>query len=324
MLRDLEAQGLFFWAMYGALPALAAFGFASAPGRRAAICAALAICLGVIGLGGTTPLPALMFGDRWQWLTYDRFALWAAVLLLPLAGLAVDRAWRGRTTVRRAAAGLAVASLAAFGLFDTAMPAIGAVGQPRDLLPLASHLTAGENARWRYQTFGVGPAAARLGYMADASTIDTAYFAARGVPELARSGIGALDEALWWDPSGATLRRVLAAADRYSIRWAFVADPKYGPYLGEAGFRHVRELSGDIALWEKPDAPPLHPDAMRFGRPDALGILWGVVPFGLATISCALALAQHRRAALGRLGRAAARSGTARLGPKRVTLPSRG
>ncbi|MGH2950413.1 MAG: hypothetical protein ACRDPC_29785, partial [Solirubrobacteraceae bacterium] len=226
--------------------------------------------------------------------------------------------------VQRVAAGLAVASLAGFGLFDTAMPALGAAGQPRDLAPLASHLSAGENARWRYQTFGVGPAAARLGHMADGYTIDTAYFAARGIPELAQSGIGALDEALWWDPSGATLRRVLAAADRYSIRWAFVADPRYEPYLGAAGFHHVRELSEGIALWEKPDAPPLHPDAMRVGRPDALGIMWGVVPFGLATISCALALAQHRGAALRRLGRAAARWGTVRLRTKRVTLPSRG
>jgi hypothetical protein len=40
-----------------------------------------------LGLGGTTPLPRLLFGANWAWLTYDRFSLWAGLALLPLAGL---------------------------------------------------------------------------------------------------------------------------------------------------------------------------------------------------------------------------------------------
>jgi len=50
-----------------------------------------------------------------------------------------------------------------------------------------------------------------------ATTIDGTYYTARRLPVLATSGIGMLDAALWWDPSGTALRQALAAANQYSI-----------------------------------------------------------------------------------------------------------
>ncbi|HSK89461.1 MAG TPA: hypothetical protein VK880_13950, partial [Anaerolineales bacterium] len=43
----------------------------------------------LLGLGGTTPLPPLFFGKGWEWLTYDRFAFWASLALLPFFGTIV-------------------------------------------------------------------------------------------------------------------------------------------------------------------------------------------------------------------------------------------
>ena len=40
----------------------------------------------LLGLGGTTPLPKIIFSENWQWLTYERFGVWATILLIPLIG----------------------------------------------------------------------------------------------------------------------------------------------------------------------------------------------------------------------------------------------
>src|SRR5207302_4751450 len=80
-LRDVVAQDLFFWAEHGVLVA----GLIVAPillRRRFRLMfpwLALALLFLVLGVGGTTALPRLLFGDQWAWLTYDRFSIWADV-----------------------------------------------------------------------------------------------------------------------------------------------------------------------------------------------------------------------------------------------------
>jgi hypothetical protein len=122
-----------------------------------------------------------------------------------------------------------------------------------------------------------------------ATTIDGTYYTARRLPVLATSGIGMLDAALWWDPSGTTLHRALAVANQYSIRWAFVLDPQYAPYLKAAGFLPRGPLAGGIEVWENATAPRLPAAALGFGVPDVQGILWGTLP--LASLALVLLLA---------------------------------
>ncbi len=288
-LRDLNAQALFLWGVYGLIPALAVYGLWRRLDRRTAAVAVLAAVLGVLGLGGTTPLPALVFGRQWEWLTYDRFALWGAVALLPLAGIAISHLLSLRVAAGRV---LAIAALTGVSLYagaDAVMSVLGpALPYQRDLQPIAQFMNNGRTA-WRYQTFGVGDPGARLGTLTPATTIDGTYYTARRVPVLARSGIGMLDAALWWDPSGTALRRALAAANHYSIRWAFVLDPQYAPYLNAAGFIPREPLPGGIEVWENPTAPRLPAAALRFGLPDVQGVLWGTLP--LASFALVLLLA---------------------------------
>src|SRR4029077_9823409 len=103
-LADFGSQARFLWGVYGVLPALAIVGLRMRPDRRTLALATLAVCMGALGLGGTTPIPSLVFGRQWQWLTYDRFALWAAVALLPLVGLAVHHLLSVRAAAARALA----------------------------------------------------------------------------------------------------------------------------------------------------------------------------------------------------------------------------
>jgi hypothetical protein len=292
-LGDFGAQSLFVWGEYGILPALAIFGFWRRIDRRTIAVAFLGGFLGIVGLGGTTPIPALLFGAQWQWLTYDRFALWGAVALLPLAGVALNRLLSDRAVLSRALGMAALLVLFAYSSANVAM-ALGPPAGGRDVRPVAQYMNAGR-ARWRYQTFGLGSDATALGYLTPAATIDGSYYSARRLPELTASGIGNLDAALWWDPSGRVLRRVLARADFYSIRWAFVGEPRYDAYLAAAGFAPRAVLPGRIEVWENPGAPPVPAPALEFGVPDLAGVLWGSLPLTFVILTLAFAVASYRR-----------------------------
>ena len=319
-LTDTDARSLFFWGMYGVLPALALAGFRLS-GPRARVLAAAAVPLFVLGLGGTTELPSLLFGPGWEWLTYDRFALWSSVLLLPLAGLAVHHAARDRRLAARSTVAAVFVALAAFAAIDSAT-LLGTLPRQHDLRPLAAFLNTDDRADWRYQTFGFGDAATRLSYMTSATTIDGPYFTARAVPELQASGIGMLDYALWWDPTGTRLRRALASADKYGIRWAFVAEPKYESYLFEAGFRRIASWVDGVEIWENATAPRVAPAARAFGAPDPLGVMWGTVPLTLLMTVILLVVVRQRRGSLVVGGRTHWKS--PRLAPEPAPLSTRG
>ena len=317
-LTDADARSLFFWGMYGVMPALALAGLGVARDRRAIVLAAAAVPLGVLGLGGTTELPSLLFGPGWQWLTYDRFALWTSLLLLPLAGVAVHHAVRDGRRATRAAVVAVFVVLAGFAAIDSAT-LLGTLPRQHDLRPLAAFLNTADRADWRYQTFGFGDAATRLGYLTHATTIDGSYFTARAVPELQTSAIGMLDYALWWDPTGTQLRRVLASSDAYGIRWAFVAEPKYEPYLFEAGYRRIASLAGGVEIWEYEAAPRVAPSARAFGAPDPLGVMWGTVPLTLLATLVLLVVVRQRRASMVVRGRTSWKS--PRLAPESAPAP---
>jgi hypothetical protein len=295
-LVDFSAQSLFVWGEYGVLPALAVFGLWRRTDRRTVAVALLAGVLGSVGLGGTTAIPAFLFGPQWQWLTYDRFALWGAVALLPLAGVAVDHLLSVRVARSRVLGIAALFVLVAYSSANAVMSLRTATG--RDVRPIAEYMNAGRT-QWRYQTFGLGNDATELGYLTAAGTIDGSYYSARRLPELAGSGIGNLDAALWWDPSGRVLRRVLARADFYSIRWAFVAESRYEAYLAQAGFTPRGRLPRGIEVWENTAAPPVPAEALHFATPNVAGILWGSLPLALAILALGFALATYRRAVPG-------------------------
>jgi hypothetical protein len=292
-LVDFRAQSLFVWGEYGVLPALAVYGLWRRTDQRTIAVAVLGFFLGILGLGGTTALPALLFGPQWQWLTYDRFALWGAVALLPLAGVALNQLLAGRAALSRAVAMAAVLVLFAYSSANAVLAWTTSAGS-RDVRPIAAYMNAGRTP-WRYQTFGLGNDATALAYLTPAATIDGAYYSARRLPELTGSGIGSVDAALWWDPSGRVLRRVLARADFYSIRWAFVGEPRYDAYLAAAGFAPRGMLPGRIEVWENSGAPPLPASALEFGAPDLAGVLWGSLPLAFAILTLGFAVTSFRR-----------------------------
>lgn len=307
LLQDLVAQDLFFWAEHGVLPMalILAAPLLRRSFRQTFPWYFLSVFLGTLGLGGTTPLPRLLFGDQWAWLTYDRFSTWADVPLVMLLGAAAAtwlshafqvtraKASAGRAVVAeilpRADSGRArLAWQATIGLLGVSsilaavMPAlVQSEPVPVDVRPIVQFLARDGNDRWRYLTLGMGDQAAILNSLTDAETLDGEYFTARRLPILTESGVGQIDFSLLWDPTARVLREILADPRPYSIRWAFTRDRAYEDLLSRAGWQHLTTLSNSVQVWmPAAPVPPVGPAPECSGF---LAIWWGIVP--LATLA---------------------------------------
>ncbi|WP_376792329.1 hypothetical protein [Thermoflexus sp.] len=281
-LRDPTAARMFLWPMYG--PLLLALPFAIPcfrHRRRWTIGGLFAFCF-VMGLGGTTPLPRWVYGAGWEWLTYDRFALWATIWLTPaLEGWAL--VLRRRFRWARRAGLLGVLLLATAALYASQLASLWPTQPPLlNLSPLVAFLRQGEAQRWRYVTFGFGDQMARLSLYTQAETIDGNYHTARPWPVLRESGLGSLDAAYWLPDGLKRLEGILGRLGEVGVRWAFVYHPAYVPLLARHGWRLQQVLANGVEVWENPHAMPPPSQSEPFHPLAALS--WGLLP-GLSLIA---------------------------------------
>jgi hypothetical protein len=289
LLIDLAAQKIFFWSEHGILvivPFLAAPLVWRRP-KQLGPFFALAVGLAAIGLGGTTGLPRLLFGDQWEWLTYDRFSLWSdigMIILLGAVASAVLDQPKGPTVAARVAWALTVVGLGVYGITDALRPALIAATPPAvDPTPMVDFLAAEHHADWRYLTFGFGEQVGMLNAMTDAQSIDGYYFTARRIPLLTTSGIGQIDRDLDLDPTGRVARAILQNPAPYALRWIFTEDPHYTALLDQTGWIRIESLVNGVGIWRAPGEIPRIVDlpTSQLPRLDPhWGWWWGSVPLG--------------------------------------------
>jgi len=315
-LIDDLARWYFFWPMYGPLLLVVPVGVwlaLRAPRRRLLPLGLLVAILFVLGLGGTTPLPRWLFGAGWEWLTYDRFAFWAALLMLPFAALALIWLWRRpRLWARPVAVAFLGSMIVAASLAGWLAEISHAQPAALDLGPLVQFLDRPDVQPYRYFTLGFGDQLAKLSTLTSNGTPDGDYHTARTLPELRSSGLGALDGAVWNPLGVAAAEPQLADAARYGARWAFVAHPAYVPILQQAGWQYVGQ-AGPVAVWQYPGVTPVAPLSPAVPGGALAAIWWGGAPLSaLAMALAALARERVQRvpgrpallAGLGRLRRA--------------------
>ncbi len=268
-----EALGLFFAPMYGSLlfglPILGRWAWRKARWRAVA---GAGFGLFVFGLGGTTPLPRWVFGVGWAWLTYDRFALGAALMLILPLGV-----WLRRASPRAArlfVSTLIVSAYLAGGIsvWNQLQPAT------IDLRPLIRFLDEPAQRPYRYLTLGFGEQFAKLSTLTTNGSPDGNYHTARALPELRASGLGALDGAVWTPAGADALSPFLQRANAYGLRWIFVNHSAYAAVLQKMGWVYRFDV-GQVQAWEKADVPPakiLPPQSQRL-----VAIWWGGAPLSL-------------------------------------------
>jgi hypothetical protein len=254
----------------------------------------------LFGLGGTTPVPRWTLGRAFEILTFERFTLWATLLALPLVGLCAED-WIDRFR-DKAAVGLSLAAITTMAL------AMGwlywSPYRPSSDLKVSSvieFLNRDGHDRYRYLTLGFGTALPTVSTGSNASSVDGEYNSARLLPEMTRYGAAQLTNAKFYGAAGmASLRSMLAHADRYGLKFIFVHDPFYDPLLVFAGWRHVETFdSGAITVWSKDDVPParkIHSDAVPTPWQ---GLLWGILPIGSSVLAILLFVLMPERRSTG-------------------------
>jgi hypothetical protein len=316
--QDPFAAILFFLPMYGLFIPLIPIALWMGRRRRFWGLSLAFLFLFLLGLGDTTPLPRLLFRSGWGWLTYDRFAFWASLFLLPFFGAAVvllqRRSSMGPNPLPPSLVGKGVspqgtgvrshvniqlkliflASMTFIALLIGLIPTWLPTQPPQlDMQPIVDFLDQGDNANWRYLTFGFGDQLAYLSRLTNATTIDGSYHTARSLPELRASGIGQIDTA-YWIPNGLdALDPILQKSGERGVRWGFVNLKMYVPILLRNGWRPLARLANGVSVWENPTAtlpPPVEPPPEKPFKAFA----WGAFPLFCFFLTGALAIRRYR------------------------------
>ncbi|HSA99687.1 MAG TPA: O-antigen ligase family protein, partial [Anaerolineales bacterium] len=286
--KDPQAVLFFFLPMYGPLVVIIPSAFWLARKRSLLGLGSAFFMLFLLGLGGTTPLPRLFFGNGWEWLTYDRFALWASLTLLPFFGMIV-------ILLRQRFRGIRIPIFLPLAVFSL-LVGLATVFKPLqpgavDMHPIVSFLKQEDRAHWRYLTFGFGDQLALLSTLTTATTIDGSYHTARTLPELRTSGLAQIDTAFWFPHGIDELDPILQKAGDHGVRWGFVNVAKYIPVLERNGWIQIKTLQGGIQVWENPHA--ILPDLAQSPPIDPLASFsWGILP--ILSLMTSLALGSLR------------------------------
>ncbi len=273
--KDPAAPLFFFLPMYGPLAVIIPFALSLARKRQLIGLGFAFVVLFLLGLGDTTPLPRLFFGKGWEWLTYDRFAFWASLTLLPFLGMIVILLRRRRSKGIRTRIFLTLATSSLIvGLVTAFLPL-----QPGtvDMRQIVGFLKQADHSDWRYLTFGFGDQLALLSTLTTATTIDGSYHTARTLRELRTSGIAQLDTAFWLPNGLAALDPILQKAGEHGVRWGFVNVQKYVPVLERNGWIKYRTLKSGVQVWENPQAilpKPSQPPPIN----SLASFSWGTLP----------------------------------------------
>jgi len=240
----------------------------------------------VLGLGGTTVLPYIMFGEVWKWLTYDRFTLWASLTFLPLLGLSLSTlvdTLKGRLRdgiVLYLFWALLISSFLIAPIWWTSSEGFYGfyirAGMEVDLEEIVNFLGTYDSWNWRYLTLGFGEAAmVKLSILTRAMTIDGFYSTGRTLSILMNSGISTLDSAKFYENGFYVLEQVLKNASKYSLKWVFCNDQAYESILKKMGFLAAETFTNGVTLWEKNDIPRVE---YQDSGLTLLDYYWGIMP----------------------------------------------
>lgn len=241
----------------------------------------------ILGTGGTTPLPKLMLGPAFDILTLERFTFWATILILPFAGISLERLLHSDLSpfsdqrqfkLLLLLGGVAVSL--GIAIYISGMTRLRQFQpEPINVQPIVEFINKDEHWRYRYLTLGFGDQMAWLSANTKAQTPDGNYHSARRLIELTKTSVERLDGAKFRGVDGiGSLEEFLTNPERFHLKFIFSNDTFYDPLLFFMGWHKVIRLENGIMVWEREDIPPL-PE--RLPRPVIdlwQRIVWGSLP----------------------------------------------
>ncbi len=247
--------------------------------------------LGLLGTGGTTPIPKLLLGETaFNILTLDRFTLWAALMGLPILG---EFAYRFIETdlkqkiqrkygavLHRLLGGILVAGISFFAIFTITLSYFRPM-QPQkiNMLPIVNFLNQDQHDQWRYLTLGFGDQMAWLSAQTNALSVDGNYHSARRLPELTTRAVERLENSKFRGIEGlGSLQQFLTVPDKYNLKYIFSNDKFYDPLLYFSGWQRLQRLENGIMVWERLNVAPLSKILPRPTTALWLRLMWGVIP----------------------------------------------
>ena len=255
---------------------------------------ALAVFFLVLGLGGSTILPQIVFGSSWLGLTYERFGLFASLTFLPLFGMVFVQL--NKTQLRKSFLIIFLVFCLFFAAFTTNDTYFRPRPQSVPVDGIVDFLNHGEHSTWRYLTLGFDSSDfCKLTILSNATTIDGWYYRGRDIPALANSGVSYLSGAKWafeskTEPNAIlVLTGILENASQYNLRFVFCNDNYYVPLLKETGFTQLNQTYEQVTVWAKYDSAPLDNSQIIKTNIGPLDYLWGILPLswliGLAVVT---------------------------------------
>ena len=255
----------------------------------------------IMGLGGTTALPHFLLGSRWEWLTYERFQIWATVLALPLIGQAVLRI-KSKATMYAFTFVLVLFGLSALAwLLDPQYQRMTLT--PVSLSAIRDTFAQTPVCQERYLALGFGYQLPDLSTYSNARTLDGLWHSARTDPLLRDSGVGALGDAAYYGDDGwKTLdvflsRKTPSAANCILINELTPHSQSYRDMVQQHGWILRTTSDGAISLWTRRGTPVKSQSVASPDRPGPLGVLWGVAPISVLVLAIGTQIVGRYRSA---------------------------
>jgi hypothetical protein len=293
--QNFQVLQLFFLNIYGFFLLLIPFAAIIVLRRRKLwALLSLSVFFFILGFGGTTILPQLVFGQSWLGLTYERFGLFASLTFLPLFGLLFVQLMKKRLGKIFLLVFLVLCLF--FAAWVTSDSYLRSRPQQVPVDGLVDFLDNGNHWSWRYLTLGFDSSDfCKLTIYSNASTIDGWYYRGRDIPELANTSVSYLSGIKYayeenYEPNAMiVLKTILENASQYHLRFVFCNDIYYEPILKETGFLQLNQTYEQVTVWAKYDSAQLDISQIQKTNQGFLDYLWGILPiswlFGLGVIT---------------------------------------
>lgn len=239
---------------------------------------------GILGLGGTTRLPSLIFGQWWAWLTYERFGVWATIFLIALSSKYITQV---KNTIPSLSMLLGICLLVFFTLSWIVAPqSYRSTPERVNVATIKKVFGEFDYCRYRFLALDFAYQLPDLSISTNAKTLDGLWHTARSDSFMRQSGIGALSDALQWPNGEEVLRKFLNRSIPISANCILVNESgthstEYKKIITESGWQHRKTYDSTVSLWtNKNNVIQQDLDSSSVRENIVLTILWGVMPVG--------------------------------------------